>query len=65
MKRFLLFVGDYYYPSGGWYDLQDSFDTVEIAKGFTKTGDWTWFHIVDSQTGIIVLEGKGLDIEEC
>lgn len=31
MKRYLLFVGYNYYPSGGWDDFVNSYDTVEEA----------------------------------
>ena len=54
MKRYLLFTGEYYYPSGGWRDFRDSFDTVEEALTQSR-GDW--WHIVDSETGVIVISG--------
>ncbi len=51
MKRFLLFTGFNYYPSGGWDDFANSFDTAEEAKVVgehfinNQCGDWA--HIVD------------------
>jgi len=36
MKRFLLFFGESYYPSGGWKDFQGSFDTVHEARKAVK-----------------------------
>ena len=31
MKRFLVFCCEHYYPSGGWDDLDEAFDTLEEA----------------------------------
>ncbi len=64
MKRYMLFAGSQYYPSGGWDDFKDSFDTCEEAlvaarlqetgyKGKTKPV-YDWFHVVDVQGFIIV-----------
>lgn len=59
-KRFLLFAGTKFYPSGGWADLAGSFDTLERA---VATGDHVddldirdhdWFQVVDQETGEIV-----------
>lgn len=56
MKRFLLFWGYDYYPSGGWYDFKGSFDSLDAAKevllqrqpdGFREC-DGDWAHIVDT-----------------
>lgn len=59
MKRYLLFQGVLYYPSGGWSDFQGSFDTAEEALEHLKTihnlGE-NWWQIVDSTTGTIVKE---------
>jgi hypothetical protein len=66
MKRFLLFAGDQYYPSGGWQDFKKSFDTaleaVRAAAGSTKevdlkTRSWEWWQVVDLKTGKMVEEG--------
>lgn len=32
MKQFLLFGYDTYYPSGGWRDFKESYDTEEEAN---------------------------------
>jgi hypothetical protein len=57
MKRFLLFAGDKYYPSGGWHDFIGAFDSVEEAGAHArKTNDefnytcFGWYHVVDSET---------------
>jgi hypothetical protein len=55
MKRFLLFSGDHYYPSGGWDDMVGDFDTPEdaTAKGqeLLRQLKTDWFHVVDMETG--------------
>ena len=67
MKKYLVFGGDYYYPSGGWEDFQGGFDSLDDAilsitkgkknackhKGF-KSCLQEWNHIVNSETGEIV-----------
>lgn len=37
VKRFLVFGFEQYYPSGGWSDYLDSFETAEEAEAFAKT----------------------------
>ena len=59
MKRYLLFHGTHYYPSGGWEDFHDSYDSVADAEAEIKTRKaeeyfWDWHHIVDSVEGKIV-----------
>lgn len=57
MKRYLVFAGNYYYPSGGWNDFHSAYDTLEEARELTKkmkseAGLWEdWCHIIDIQTG--------------
>jgi len=65
MKRYLLFAGDHYYPSGGWRDFQGSFDTgteaVEEAqkgKNYSESArrkyeirPWDWWQVIDSVDG--------------
>ncbi len=64
MKRFLVFAGDHYYPSGGVNDLVGDFATKEEAtteatKKHTYpdgSGSWSyadrdhWYQIVDYDT---------------
>lgn len=54
-KRYMLFAGSEYYPSGGMDDLKGTFDTVEeaTAEGYAKRYDW--FHVVDRETLDVVL----------
>ena len=56
MKKFLLFVGDAYYPEGGWNDFVDSFDSVEEAKEKIPE-DCDWWHVINSE-GKKVEEGQ-------
>lgn len=64
MKRFLLFAFEVYYPSGGWFDFQGSFDTQQKAvnKVIEMRNDlenpWDIYQIVDAQTEQIVAEGE-------
>lgn len=51
MKRYLLFMYDQYYPSGGWGDFKGSFDTLEEALAYTPTTHLDCREVVDSHTG--------------
>ena len=52
MKQYLLFAGFSYYPSGGWNDFIDSFDTNEEALTYKKENDnYDWYHVIDTVTG--------------
>jgi len=56
MKRYGLFAGEKYYPSGGWYDLLGTFDTIpEALSAPRKFVDW--WHVIDFTLGVIVAEG--------
>jgi hypothetical protein len=56
MKRFLVFAGDFYYPSGGWGD----FDSIDEAKDklLKIHKDWEWSQVIDSETKKEVVEGS-------
>jgi hypothetical protein len=56
MKRYLLFAGDEYYPTGGWGDFISDFDTLEEAKKDLLSGrfDKDWYQIVDTQNKEVV-----------
>ena len=57
-KRFIVFWGDIYYPSGGWRDQKELFDCFEGARGFmrSKKEDHGWAHVVDLTVGEICCE---------
>lgn len=50
-KRYWLFFGDTYYPSGGMYDYAGSFDSIEDAKAYKPVGYYNWAHVFDTETG--------------
>jgi hypothetical protein len=68
MKKYLLFVGDNYYPKGGMDDFAGIFDTVEDAMEKGEEGtpykDGSgysfndWYHIVEHDTMNLILRGE-------
>jgi hypothetical protein len=60
MKRFLLFAGYTYYPSGGMEDLIGDFQTPEGARDklveVLEKGGVDWAHIYDTETMAMVYE---------
>lgn len=60
MKRYLLFQGARYYPSGGWWDFKDAFDTQEEAEReaakLVEENDYDWWQVVDAvQMKVVVM----------
>jgi hypothetical protein len=66
-KRFILFVGEQYYPRGGWLDFHGEFDSIEEAQSnvdnhpqfrYLPEDTWEcdidWAHILDTTTNKIV-----------
>jgi hypothetical protein len=53
LKRFILFVGERYYPYGGWYDFHSSYDTKEeMEEAWEKikpTSHDLWMNFVDTE----------------
>lgn len=47
-NKYLVFSGDYYYPSGGWQDFKGEFDSLYEALEFIRSGNQCkeWVHIV-------------------
>lgn len=63
MKRYLLFVGDNYYPEGGWHDFRGAFDSIDAAVAYVlnlKHRDW--WHVVDTHT-IQIMRHQGYNEE--
>jgi len=58
MKRYLVFAGYDYYPSGGWKDFKKGFDiyreALEYCAGSTEVKYFDFVHIVDIETMQIV-----------
>jgi len=61
MKRYALFAGSYYYPSGGSKDLVGLFDSIEECRAEDNVtehhGDgsnslWDWAHICDTENDL-------------
>jgi hypothetical protein len=59
MKRYWVFWGDWYYPSGGCLDDHADFDDLELAISFAKTciDEDDWCHIFDAEEDKIVWRG--------
>lgn len=61
MERYALFVGDCFYPKGGWWDFRGSFTTQAAAQEAATEPEedcvsgW-WFNIVDLQTGDVLAQ---------
>ena len=53
----LLFAGYNYYPSGGWSDFVDSFQTKEEALEKLLKINKDWWQMVDATTLRIIDEG--------
>lgn len=54
MKRYLVFAGYDYYPSGGWDDFQSDHETAEEAHAAVRTlvvKSHDWYQVVDLETG--------------
>ena len=77
MKRFMLFGGPRYYPTGGAYDLIGFFDTLDEATAMPARtvvecyrddtlevqtlNDDAWWHVLDLVSGQIVATGCDRD----
>lgn len=58
--RYLLFAGNRFYPGGGWRDYKMDFPSAESAQNAVNgfLDDYDWWQVVDSQTRIVVGEGR-------
>jgi hypothetical protein len=57
MKRYLVFAGSVYYPSGGWDDFVGAYDTITEARAVELErgkGDYSWAHTIDTETMEVV-----------
>ena len=55
MNRYLLFAGENYYPFGGFADYVGSRNSItEVKEELLNNNSYDWWHIVDSEKGIIV-----------
>ena len=61
MKRYWLFGGENYYAKGGIHDFIASTDYLELLVSQAKKlnpSEIDWYHIVDSDTGNIILKSN-------
>jgi len=57
-KRYMVFAGVAYYPSGGIHDLVGTYDTIDSKIIHADNGNefCTWLHIYDLKEERIVIE---------
>lgn len=53
MKRYWMFAGDFYYPSGGMLDFKGSYDSLDEAKSEMKFAV-DWYHVFDTENKQVV-----------
>ena len=71
MKRYHAYCGDVYYPSGGYEDFCNDFDSKEEAVSAVivvcrmesvlsenELWNYSWAHVVDAETKKIVWESE-------
>lgn len=58
-KKYLVFAGQHYYPSGGWDDFISSHSSLDEATDAAKKemDAFDWWQIVDCETCSVVQEG--------
>lgn len=58
MKRYLVFSGSQYYPSGGWEDFINDYDNLQEAetKAKSEAGVCQWAQVVDTLTKTMVVD---------
>lgn len=62
MKRYLIFAGSTYYPSGGYVDISATFETEAECRAWmtenvddeTWDKDFQWAHFLDTTTWVAV-----------
>ena len=51
LKRYIVFAGDHYYPSGGISDYSADFDSMGEALGYMHQLGSEWAHVFDTEKG--------------
>lgn len=66
IKRFVIFAGSQYYPTGGYADHKCSFDTFEEAEKQIKEYKerYDWRQIWDLETGAEHFYGRAYGFED-
>lgn len=54
LKRYLVFAWNEYYPYGGAFDYQKSFDKLDDAKEWLKEQMPNWGHVFCQNAGKII-----------
>lgn len=65
---FMVFAGDFYYPSGGVDDLIGIYPDLDSAKRVIMNGHWEWWHIFSVTDRKVVMESSvvvGVDELPC
>lgn len=61
MQRYLLFVGDEFYPLGGMLDFRYDSDSIQGCKSYYLNFEfYQWAHIWDSHQRKIILKCENL-----
>lgn len=60
MERYWLFGGDIYYASGGMADFVGQYAVLaEAVAAWQAEYDYTWWHVVDTQSMMVVAGSPG------
>ena len=59
-EKYLVFMGYYFYPNGGWKDFEEEFNDFDLAISYikNKNPDYKWAQI--AYKGEIILEAEGI-----
>lgn len=61
MDRYLLFHGEYFYPSGGMIDFKESSNELnDLISFISKLESCEWAHIYDSHEKKIIFESEDI-----
>jgi len=66
MKRYILFLGESFYPLGGMLDIKGHFDSIPEAIEFAKSMAIVenfyepWFNILDMESEIPIIIAEGI-----
>ena len=61
MERYAVFAGEFYYPIGGWSDLDRGFSSEEAARGYAlgrSACSSGWAQVVDLTTWTVLWDSR-------
>lgn len=65
MKKYLVFAGVTYYPSGGFDDYVGSSDSLQGAKDMGEDDMWSnWWHVVETESMKVVFDSRTFNKEQ-